>query len=112
METVSGNLFVYIGLIISFSSTMVVLKLLSDKRELNTLHGRIAIGILLVEDIIAILAISILTSINEFNYLIFAYAFLKFAALFLVAYITSKFIFPRIFHFAAMNQELLLITSL
>ena len=103
---------IYIGLIISFSSTMVVLKLLSDKRELNTLHGRIAIGILLVEDIIAILAISILTSINEFNYLILAYAFLKFAALFLVAYITSKFIFPRIFHFAAMNQELLLITSL
>lgn len=103
---------IYIGLMISFSSTMVVLKLLSDKRELNTLHGRISVGILLVEDIVAILALSILTSINQFNYLILAYAFLKFATLFLVAYITSKFIFPHIFRFAAKNQELLLITSL
>src|SRR3989338_6236450 len=39
----------YVGLIISFSSTMVVMKLLSDKRELNTLHGRILVGILLLE---------------------------------------------------------------
>ncbi|MDP3990426.1 MAG: cation:proton antiporter [archaeon] len=102
----------YIGLMIAFSSTMVVLKLLSDKRELNTLHGRLSIGILLVQDIVAILALSILSSINQFNYFILAYAFLKFATLFLVAYITSKFIFPHMFRFAAKNQELLLITSL
>ena len=38
----------YIGLILTFSSTMVVVKLLSDKREVDTLHGRIMIGILLM----------------------------------------------------------------
>ena len=50
----------YFGLIIAFSSTMVVVKLLSDKREVDTLHGRIIIGILLLQDIIAILVMSIL----------------------------------------------------
>src|SRR3989338_315666 len=45
---------VYLGLIVAFSSTMVVVKLLSDKREVDTLHGRIIIGILLLQDIFAI----------------------------------------------------------
>ena len=38
---------IYIGIIIAISSTMVVVKLLSDKRQINSLHGRIVVGILL-----------------------------------------------------------------
>ena len=57
---------IYLGFILAFSSTMVVIKLLSDKRELDTLHGRIVIAILLVQDIVAILAISILKDIGDF----------------------------------------------
>jgi Kef-type K+ transport system membrane component KefB len=102
----------YIGLMIAFSSTMVVMKLLSDKRELNTLHGKIAIGFLLTQDIIAIFALSILTSINGFSPSVFGFALFKFASLFLVAYLASKYLFPIIFRFAAKYQELLLITSL
>ena len=56
----------YIRLMLAFSSTMVVMKLLSDKRELNTLHGRIVVGILLMQDIVAIIAISLMTSANGF----------------------------------------------
>jgi len=102
----------YIGLIIAFSSTMVVMKLLSDKRELNTLHGRLAVGILLMQDIVAIFAISILTSIESFTMSLFVIALMKFVALFLIAYLASKYLFPRIFKFAARHQELLLILSL
>ncbi|MBU0457214.1 MAG: cation:proton antiporter [Nanoarchaeota archaeon] len=102
----------YIGLMIAFSSTMVVMKLLSDKRELNTLHGRIIVGTLLIQDIVAIFAISILVSINDFSFLMFGIAFIKFISLFLLAYIASKFIFPSVFRFAAKRQELLLISSL
>lgn len=102
----------YIGLLLAFSSTMVAMKLLSDKRELNTLHGRIVVGILLVEDIIAIFALSILTSINGFTTSILGIAILKFVSLFAVAYLLSKFIFPPIFRFSAKHQELLLIMSL
>jgi len=102
----------YIGLMIAFSSTMVVMKLLSDKRELHTLHGRLVVGILLVEDIIAIFALSVLSSLSEFNFAVFGVALLKFLSLFMIAYLLSKFAFPSIFRFSAHHQELLLIMSL
>ncbi len=102
----------YIGLFIAFSSTMVVMKLISDKRELHTLHGRLAIGILLTQDIIAILALSVLTTTDGFSASIFGIALLKFALIFGIAFFASKFIFPTMFKFAAKNQELLLICSL
>ena len=42
---------IYIGFILAFSSTMIVVKLLSYKYELDSLHGRIIFGILLIQDI-------------------------------------------------------------
>src|SRR3989338_5486146 len=102
----------YIGLMVVFSSTMVVMKILSDKRELQTLHGRIVVGILLVEDIIAIFALSVLSSLNEFSVGLLAVAMLKFLSLFMIAYLLSKFVFPSVFRFSAHHQELLLIMSL
>ena len=47
----------YIGGALAFSSTVVVVKILSDKKEIDTLHGRIALGILIVEDFIAAIAL-------------------------------------------------------
>ena len=102
----------YIGLMLAFSSTMVVMKLLSDRKELATLHGRIAIGTLLTQDIVAIFALSIMTSINGVNTALLAIAFVKFLILFGIAYLASRFLFPEMFKFAAKNQELLLILSL
>lgn len=54
----------YIGLAISFSSTILILKLLSDKKEQNRLYGKISIGFLLVEDLIATLVLIIMSSSN------------------------------------------------
>ncbi len=102
----------YVGLMLAFSSTMVAMKLLSDKRELNTLHGRLAIGILLMQDIVAIFALSILSSAEGFSASVLGIALVKFLAIFAVAYLLSKFIFPRVFKFAAHHQELLLMSSL
>ena len=51
---------VYVGFILTFSSTLVVVKLLADKKELDTLHARMIIGILLIQDVVAIFALSIL----------------------------------------------------
>jgi len=103
----------YVGLLLAFSSTMVVMKLLlSDRKELQTLHGKLILGILLMQDIVAIFALSIMTSISDFNLVLFGIALVKFLALFLVAFLASKYLFPRVFQFAAKNQELLLISSL
>lgn len=97
----------YIGVVVAFSSTMIVVKLLSDKRELDTLHGRVIVGMLLMQDILAIAVLSFLTSMNEFSALILVYSLLKGISIVAVALICSKYLFPVLFRFAAMSQELL-----
>ena len=46
---------VYIAVALAFSSTIIIMKLISDKRELDVLYAKIAIGFLLVQDLIAVL---------------------------------------------------------
>jgi len=103
---------VYIGIIIAFSSTMVVIKLISDKRELYTLHGRIVVGILLLEDLLAILALSILTSVNGNSFITIIFALIKGMLLFLAILIMTKYVFPRLFKTSAKSQELLFLSSI
>lgn len=59
----AGAIYIAVGL--AFSSTIVILKLLSDKKEQNKLHGRIAIGFLLVQDIIATFALLIASASGQ-----------------------------------------------
>jgi Kef-type K+ transport system membrane component KefB len=54
----------YVAMALAFSSTIIVVKLLSDRREIDELHGRIAIGILIVQDLVVIGAIIALTAIG------------------------------------------------
>lgn len=103
---------VYIGIIIAFSSTMIVVKLISDKRELDTLHGRIAVGILLLEDLLAILALSVLTSLEGNSFIAVIFALVKGILLLFVALALTKFIFPAIFKISAKSQELLFLSSI
>jgi Kef-type K+ transport system membrane component KefB len=52
----------YVAVALTFSSTIIVVKLLSDKREIDALHGRIALGILIVQDAVVVFAIIALTA--------------------------------------------------
>lgn len=55
---------IYVAMALTFSSTIIVVKLLSDKREIDSLHGRIAVGILIVQDIAVVLVMIGLTAIG------------------------------------------------
>lgn len=55
---------VYIAIALTFSSTIIIVKLLSDKRELDTLHGRVALGFLIVQDIVVVLAMVVLSTVG------------------------------------------------
>lgn len=55
---------IYVAVALTFSSTIIIVKLLSDKREIDSLHGRIAIGFLIVQDIAVVLAMILLTAIG------------------------------------------------
>lgn len=52
------------GIALSFSSTIIILKLISDKKEQGRLYGKITIGILLVQDVIATLSLIFITANN------------------------------------------------
>lgn len=54
-----------IGVALFFSSTIIILKALSDKKEVNRLHGQIAIGVIIVDDIVATLAIVLVTALSQ-----------------------------------------------
>ncbi len=54
----------YLALTLTFSSTILIVKLLSDKREIDALHGRIAVGVLIVQDLAVILAMIGITAIG------------------------------------------------
>ncbi len=52
----------YVAAALTFSSTVIIIKLLSDKREIDTLHGRIALGILIIQDIVVVILMIGLTA--------------------------------------------------
>ncbi len=59
LDTVTS---LYVAVALTFSSTVIIVKLLSDKREVDSLHGRIAIGFLIVQDLVVVLAMVVLSA--------------------------------------------------
>ncbi|MCG7564477.1 cation:proton antiporter [Pseudoalteromonas sp. McH1-42] len=61
LDTVTA---VYVAVALTFSSTIIIVKLLSDKREVDSLHGRIAVGFLIVQDLVVVLAMMVLSAMG------------------------------------------------
>ncbi|MFM7513508.1 MAG: cation:proton antiporter, partial [Cyanobium sp.] len=103
----------YIAVCLTFSSTIIIVKLLSDKREIDSLHGRIAVGFLVVQDIAVILAMILLTSFNlEGGGGIAAQAIrllLVGSAFVLGTAATMRWVMPPLLGRLAQNQELLVL---
>lgn len=108
----------FLGLGLSFSSTVVVIKMLLEKRDLTSLYGKLAIGILLLEDLVAIIVlmgISVGSSMfhlglqNSLPFVTFA---LKAVGLFFLTFILSKYVLERVFDAVAKSVELLFLTAL
>ena len=54
----------YIAVALTFSSTIIIVKLLTDKREIGSLHGRIALGFLIVQDIVVVFSMIVLSAVG------------------------------------------------
>lgn len=105
----------YIAIALTFSSTIIIVKLLSEKKDLNSLYGKISIGFLLVQDFVAILILIFLAGVENGKGLSFDGIFLtivKGAVLFGLMLWLGRKIFPLIFDKIARSQELLFLTSL
>jgi len=105
----------YIAVALTFSSTIIIVKLLSEQRSLDSLHGRLAVGMLLVQDFLAILALIILAGFNQANGAALTSAILltifKGTVIVVIAYAASRWILPALFSRLARQDELLLLAS-
>jgi Kef-type K+ transport system membrane component KefB len=99
------------GLAFAFSSTIIIIKLLMDKEDLDSLYGRISVGFLLVQDFIAMLILLALGSIGSGMGLetIFVTTLLKAVVIVPVFWFVSTHILPRLLRYVATSQELLFI---
>ncbi len=104
----------YIAIALTFSSTIIIVKLLSDKKELNSLYGKISIGFLLVQDFVAIVALILISSFSFSTDLTSQLSQFVFSliVLFLLFFIASKFLIKRIFDSFSNNQELLFLGAI
>jgi Kef-type K+ transport system membrane component KefB len=112
---------VFIAIAISFSSTIVVIKLLTEKKDLQSLYGRICVGFLLVQDFVAMGILLILGSSAANSHDVFAQLpgwqfalalFVKALIITLMLVWLSRNIFPRFMNRLGKSDELLLIFSL
>jgi len=104
----------YIAIALTFSSTIIIVKLLSDKREIDSLHGRIAMGFLIVQDIAVVLAMMVIGSqgagASESSAWIQAgEVMIKVAGIGLAVFLLMRFVLPGMVRIMAASQELLLV---
>ncbi len=102
----------YLGLGLAFSSTVIVVKLLSDKDQIDTLHGRITIGILIIQDIVAVLFLLFLSTLDNEGTFSYILSIAKGILLLLVLYLSARFLFPWVFRKFAKSQEILFLASI
>lgn len=105
----------YIAIALTFSSTIIVVKLLSEKKDINSLYGKISIGFLLVQDFVAILILIFLAGIEAEKGFVFRDIFLtvvKGVGLFVLMLWLGRKILPLILDKIAHSQELLFLSSL
>ncbi len=106
----------YIAIALTFSSTIIIVKLLSDKREIDSLHGRVAMGFLIVQDIAVVIALMILGSLRESPDASVAQVALltaaKLAGAAAVVWIALRYVVPQLARRAARSGELLLLASI
>ena len=107
----------YVAVALTFSSTIIIVKLLSDKHELDSLHGRIAIGFLIVQDVAVVIAMMAMSAFSGSggpdSQASWAGVFLSLAwrigAVAALMYVLMRWPLPRLVAAMARSQELLLV---
>jgi Kef-type K+ transport system membrane component KefB len=107
----------YVAVALTFSSTIIIVKLLSDKREIDSLHGRIAVGFLIVQDLAVVIAMMVMSALRgdagEGSLLALAGSLaLRIGIAGLGLYLLMRYVLPRVVDRMAQSQELLLIFAI
>ena len=102
----------YLAVAAALSSTVIIVKLLYEKREIDTLQGRITLGVLVLQDLVAILFLAIQPNLNDPGLRILLVSGAKVLLLLGIAFTASRFALPPIFKAVARLPELVLIGAI
>ncbi len=102
----------YLGVAAAMSSTVIIVKILYDKREMETLSGRVTLGVLVLQDVFVILFLAIQPNLKNPAFGPLAIALGKVVLLVSVAYFASRFVLPPLFRVIARLPELVLVGAL
>lgn len=108
---------VYVDVAVAFSSTMIVIKLLSDRAELDTLPGQMTLAILLVQDVLAVVVLAIQPQLGSgaaggSALASIGVSIVKGLGLGAASLALSRHVLPRLFRFAAESPEILLLSAI
>jgi len=112
-SVIGGNLgALYVGLVISVSSTLLVVKLFQEAFELDTVPGRLALGILVMEDLWAIVIILLQPSLENPELIPIVGSFAGIALLAGIAFVISRTLIPMAFRWIAKLPEIILVGAI
>ncbi len=96
----------------AFSSTMIVVKLLSDKYQLDSVAGRLTLGVLLVQDVLAILVLAVQANVSNPSLGAIALSQAKGVGLVAASLLASRYVLPPLFRSVAKHPEVVLIAAI
>ncbi len=107
---------VIIGLAVMYSSTAVVIKMLTDRDEATTLHGKIDVGVLLAQDIVVVIILAVLAagrpeSVTEVGTTL-AIVLTLVAAITVAALAASRYALPPVFRRIADNRQIFFLIAI
>jgi Kef-type K+ transport system membrane component KefB len=102
----------YLAVAAAMSSTVIIVKILYDKRELETLAGRVTLGVLVLQDVFVILFLAVQPNLKNPAAGVMAVALGHVVLLLAVAFLASRFVLPHVFKFIARLPELVLVGAL
>jgi Kef-type K+ transport system membrane component KefB len=102
----------YLAVASSMSSTLIVVKLLSDKFELGTFGGRVTIGILVFQDLFAIAFLVVQPNLERLDPLLLVRSLVAGAGLLAAAWLLARFVLPAYFRAIAKSSELVVVSAM
>lgn len=102
----------YLAVAAAMSSTVIIVKILYDKRELETLAGRVTLGIMVLQDLATILFLAVQPNLKEPTVGVLFVALRNVGILIVVAFVVSRYVLPPLFKFVARQPELVLVGAL
>ncbi|SFG08947.1 cation:proton antiporter [Neptunomonas qingdaonensis] len=107
----------YVAVALTFSSTIIIVKLLSDKKEVDSLHGRIALGFLIVQDLVVVFVMIGLNTLSSSTdqssaFLTTLTVLAKGLGFLVIIVLIARYVFPRLLRLMSQSKELLVMFAI